>query len=128
MGLTPTLKMFETTVSADPAYLNPMYEQVREFHQAGGKLLFGTDVGYMTDYSTEGEFTALGKSGLGWQDVLAMLTTNPAARFHVAAEKGTIEPGKLADLTVLSADPAQQLTNFSQVKMTIRSGRILWQR
>ena len=33
----------------------------------------------MTDYSTDGEFEALGKSGLNANDVLAMLTTNPAA-------------------------------------------------
>lgn len=128
MAMVPTLKMFATTVTTDPGYLDPIYTEVRAFHQLGGTLMFGTDVGYMTDYSTEGEFEALGKCGLTWQDVLAMLTVNPAARMGVAAQKGTITPGKLADLTILSADPEENLTNFSKVQALIRSGRVIWQR
>jgi imidazolonepropionase-like amidohydrolase len=105
-----------------------MYAEVKQFHALGGKLLFGTDVGYMTDYSTEGEFIALGRSGLDWQTILAMLTSNPAARMGQADHKGTITPGKLADLTILSADPAADLTNFSKVQTVIRSGAVIWSR
>ncbi len=122
MAISPTLKMFSTTVTTDPHYMDPMYNEVRTFHSLGGTLLFGTDVGYMTDYSTEGEFEALGKSGLDWRDVLAMLTTNPAARMGVQDRKGTVTVGKLADLVVLDADPAEDLKNFSRVSIVIRSG------
>ena len=128
MAMSPTLKMFSTTASTDPAYLNPIYAEVHTFHSLGGTLLFGTDVGYMTDYSTEGEFEGLGKSDLDWKDVLAMLTTNPAARLGQLDRKGTITPGKLADLTILDADPADSLTNFSRVRAVIRSGAVVWQR
>lgn len=126
MAMTPTLKMFATTVTTDPEYLNPIYAEVREFHRQGGTLIFGTDVGYMHDYSTEGEFEGLGKSGLDWRDVLAMLTTNPSERFGINKDKGTIEVGKLGDLVVLDADPAASLTNFSKVHAVIRSGRVVW--
>lgn len=128
MAMSPTLMMFATTASSDPAYLNPIYAEVREFHAMGGTLLFGTDVGYMTDYSTEGEFEGLGKSGLKWRDVLAMLTTNPASRMGVQDRKGTVTVGKLADLTILDADPASSLTNFSRVQAVVRSGAVVWQR
>ena len=40
--------------------------------------MFGTDVGYMTDYTTQDEFTALAKSGLSPRDMLRMLTVAPA--------------------------------------------------
>jgi imidazolonepropionase-like amidohydrolase len=128
MAMSPTLKMFATTVTTDPAYLNPIYAEVRTFHSFGGTLLFGTDVGYMTDYSTEGEFEGLARSGLNWQDVLAMLTANPVARLGQADKKGSIAPGKLADLTILSSDPAADLTNFSRVQAVVRSGAVVWQR
>jgi len=128
MAMIPTLKMFSTTVTTDPHYMDPICNEVRQFHALGGQLIFGTDVGYMTDYSTDDEFALLGRSGLSWQDVLAMLTTNPAGRMGVSNAKGTITPGKLADLTILSADPAQDLTNFARVEMVVRSGRVLWQR
>jgi imidazolonepropionase-like amidohydrolase len=128
MAMSPTLKMFSSTVTTDPHYMDPMYDEVRTFHGLGGTLLFGTDVGYMTDYSTEGEFVALGKSGLDWRDVLAMLTTNPAARMGVQDRKGTVTAGKLADLVILDADPAADLTNFSRVQTVMRSGAVIWQR
>ena len=42
--------------------------------------------------------------------------------------KGTITPGKLADLTILDADPADTLANFSRVRAVVRSGKVVWQR
>lgn len=128
MAMIPTLKMFTTTVTKDPHYMDPICAEVNQFHQLGGQLIFGTDVGYMEDYSTEGEFVEFGRSGLNWKDVLAMLTTNPAARMGVSDSKGTVSAGKLADLTVLDADPADGLTNFSKVRAVVRSGRVVWQR
>jgi imidazolonepropionase-like amidohydrolase len=128
MGMVPTLKMFTTTVTSDPHYMDPMYAEVRQFKADGGALIFGTDVGYMSDYSTEREFIELARCGLGWQDVLAMLTTNPAARLGQRSQEGTIAPGKLADLTILSADPAADLINFSKVQAVVRSGAVVWQR
>jgi imidazolonepropionase-like amidohydrolase len=127
MAMIPTLKMFTTTVTTDPHYMDPICNEVRQFHELGGQLIFGTDVGYMTDYTTDGEFIELGKSGLDWKDVLAMLTINPASRMGVSNMKGTVTPGKLADLTILSADPADNLTNFARVAAVIRSGRVIWQ-
>jgi len=128
MAMVPTLKMFASTVTTDKSYMMPIYAEVRQFHELGGTLMFGTDVGYMTDYSTEGEFEGLAQCGLTSTDVLAMLTTNPAARMGVSAHKGTVTAGKLADLTILDADPAQSLTNFARVKAVVRSGRVVWTR
>lgn len=53
MAMIPTLKMFATTVTTKPEYLLPIYAEVRQFHELGGTLMFGTDVGYMTGYRTE---------------------------------------------------------------------------
>ncbi len=128
MAMIPTLKMFATTVTTDTAWLNPIYAVVRQYHAMGGEFLFGTDVGYMTDYSTEGEFSALATSGLDWRDMLRMLTTAPVARFGLSASQGTVEVGKDADLVVLDADPAMNVAAFSKVRVTIRKGEIIYQR
>ncbi len=82
----------------------------------------------MTDYTTEDEFRALEQSGLNAMDILRMLTTAPAERFGVADRKGTIAVGKLADIVVLSADPASDVANFSKVQTTVRSGRVIYGR
>jgi imidazolonepropionase-like amidohydrolase len=128
MAMVPTLKMFATTGTKNMGYLQPIYDEVRQFYSLGGQLLFGTDVGYMTDYATEDEFRALTRCGLQMTDVLRMLTLAPAIRFGVSQRKGTVAPGKLADVVVLDADPAADITAFSKVHWTIRSGRVLYSR
>ena len=128
MAMSPTLKMFGTTVTRDPGFLDPIYAEVRQFHADGGQLLFGTDVGYMTDYSTGDEFGALAQSGLTAMDILRMLTVAPAERFGVADAKGTISVGKLGDLVVLDGDPAEDVGNFAKVRATVRSGRVIYDR
>ena len=90
--------------------------------------MFGTDVGYMTDYSTEGEFQALAQCGLGPRDILRMLTTAPAARFGVLDRTGTLEPGKTADVVALDRDPEREITAFAHPAFTIRRGRVIYSR
>jgi len=128
MSMMPTLKMFATTASTDPKFLDPIYDIVRRYHALGGDLMFGTDVGYMEDYSTEDEFQALAKSGLNSRDILRMLTVAPAARFKVDAQRGTVAPGKMADLVVLDGDPASDVAVFARVRFTVRNGRVIYER
>jgi len=128
MAMIPTLKMFRTTVTTNPAYLDPIYTQVARFRDVGGELLFGTDVGYMTDYDTAGEYEGLMRCGLSGRAILRMLTTAPAERFGVSADSGTIEVGKAGDLTVLAQDPIANPIFFATVEYTVRSGAVIWRR
>ena len=126
--LVPTLDMFAQTVTRDPAYLEPIYASLALFHEAGGRLLFGTDVGYLPDHATEGELTALGGCGLDVHQVLAMLTTNPAEALGAETETGTVAEGSPADLVVLSATSLTDPLDLADVRMTIRAGRVSWRR
>jgi imidazolonepropionase-like amidohydrolase len=128
MAMIPTLKMFRDTVGDDPGFLEPIYHIVRRFRGLGGELLFGTDVGYLRDYSIDDELRALARSGLSPTDVHRMLTTAPAERFGVLGEVGTIDLGHRADLTVLDGDPREDLLAFARVRATIGAGRVLYRR
>ena len=84
-------------------------DQLRAFWRAGGTVLFGTDVGYVLDYGTAEEFGLMARAGLGFPDILASLTTNPARRFGLERTAGRIAPGMEADLVVLEGDPARDI-------------------
>jgi predicted amidohydrolase YtcJ len=59
-----------------------------------------------------------------------MFTINGAWVGREEATKGTIEPGKLADLVVIDRDPftdSEHIAEF-KVEMTIAGGRIVYQR
>ncbi|UCH22098.1 MAG: amidohydrolase [Deltaproteobacteria bacterium] len=64
-------------------------------------------------------------------DVLRMYTKNAAQASFEETIKGTITPGKLADLVVLNGDPTQLPTDELkrlQVEMTMIGGDVVWKR
>jgi imidazolonepropionase-like amidohydrolase len=63
---------------------------------------------------------------MDFRHILASLTTNPARRFGYAGRDGRIAKGMDADLAVLGADPARDVTAFSNVRYTIRGGKVIF--
>jgi imidazolonepropionase-like amidohydrolase len=102
--------------------------QVRAFMEAGGQLLFGTDVGYMTDYDPTDEYLLLERAGLSFPDVLSALTTAPARRLARESGAGLVAVGSPADLVVLERDPATDIRALADVRYTIRRGRVIYER
>ncbi len=62
--LVPTFQMFARTVTDSPTYLDPILEAAQVFTDAGGRLMFGTDVGYMDDPTIDDELGYLARCGL----------------------------------------------------------------
>jgi len=63
-------------------------------------------------------------------DILKMYTINAAYQSHEENTKGTLSPGKLADMVILSGNPLQtpaaQLKDL-RVEMTVIGGEVVWQ-
>jgi imidazolonepropionase-like amidohydrolase len=100
-------------------------EQLRAYSAAGGAVLFGTDVGYMSEYDPTEEYRLMGRA-LSPMQILSSLTTAPALRWKEETRRGSVEPGKDADLVVLEADPARDVANFAKVRCTIRGGKLIY--
>jgi len=59
-----------------------------------------------------------------WQALLAA-TRHAAALCGVGDDLGTVEPGKLADLIVVAADPLENITNLRRLLLVLKEGRIV---
>jgi imidazolonepropionase-like amidohydrolase len=121
MAMIPTLKLF-----GGQSFTKYIQAEVGTYAKAGGQILFGTDVGFLTDYDTTDEFALMAGAGLDWRAILASLTTGPAERFGETLRRGRVADGLDADLVVLGADPSVDVTAFSNVRYTIRGGRIVY--
>jgi imidazolonepropionase-like amidohydrolase len=122
MTIIPTLKLF----SRDDDIANIRGLDYR-FHQLGGRLVYGTDTGFLPDYDQSEEFRQLMQAGVGFREVLAMLTTAPVDLFHRSQREGKVMPGMRGDLTILSEDPASGHPEaFTKVRYTIRGGNVIW--
>ena len=70
----------------------------------------------------------MARAGMTFPQILASLTTTPAARLGFADTTGQIKTGMDADLTLLEGDPAGDVNAFTHVALTIRSGQILYEK
>jgi imidazolonepropionase-like amidohydrolase len=94
--------------------------------RAGIQILFGTDVGYLTDYDPTDEVILMATSAFSWREILVSLTTAPAARSGEASRQGRIAVGMDGYLVVLAADPVRDLQAFPRVRHTVRGGRVVY--
>jgi imidazolonepropionase-like amidohydrolase len=132
MSLVPTLQLWKYEAAKSGAsaedqlqFQSRAAKNLTAYANAGGQILFGTDVGYMADYDPTEEFAAMSRAGLTPMQILASLTTAPAERFGESNKRGRIAKGMDADLVILESDPLEDATNFARVRATYRAGRPL---
>ncbi len=124
VALVPTLTLFSPMSD-----FSGVLAQVKGYVAAGGDVLFGTDVGFLPNYpAVAREFQLLKDAGLTFPEVLATLTTAPAARFGMADRQGRVVAGADADLVLLEGDPSRDTDASLRVRYTVRGGRILYSR
>lgn len=135
MSMIPTLKLLEYELAKEgvpaPTTERLMKENVAEvgkFAAMGGQVLFGTDVGYMTDYDPAREYELMTSAGLTPMQILASLTTTPAARWKEQKRRGAVAAGMDADIVVLDGDPAESARSFAAVRCVIRGGEVIYAR
>jgi imidazolonepropionase-like amidohydrolase len=134
VALIPTLRLwrfelerFHASAEVATKFINTALRQLGAYSRAGGEILFGTDVGYMSIYSTADEYELMSKAGMSFEQILTALTTAPAARFGASKETGKIAVGLDADIVVLNADPAVDVKALANVRYTLRKGKMIYE-
>jgi len=96
-------------------------------HRSGVMILAGTDAPepYVPPgFSLHQELEMLVESGLTPAAALAAATINNAHALGQQAHLGSIEPGKLADLVILDADPTQEIRHSRRIRRVVRGGHV----
>ena len=99
---------------------------VKRIHDAGGKIIAGSDSPDLLmsyGYAMHRELQALVKAGLTPYDALVAATRNPAEYLKAGNEFGTIQPGRRADLLLLSANPLADIANTQRIVSVFVGGR-----
>ena len=102
-------------------------ENVRKAYPAGVKIAFGTDAGVSKHGRNADEFEAMVKYGMPPAEAVKAATVNAADLLGLAAEIGTIEPGKRADIIAVSGDPLTDIAVLKQVRFVMKDGRVIKQ-
>jgi imidazolonepropionase-like amidohydrolase len=85
---------------------------------------FGTDTNYLP---LDGLYHELKVLNLMFspQDIVKLMGPNTAAFIEKTGDLGTIEPGKIADLTLVDGDPLKLVFNLLNVAVVVQGGKIV---
>lgn len=103
-------------------------ETVRLMNDAGVMLLAGTDLAsawQIPGYSLHDELAALIDAGVSSAGALRAATLNPARILGRDDEFGSVEPGKIADIVLLAADPIDDIAATRRIVAVVSRGRLL---
>jgi imidazolonepropionase-like amidohydrolase len=105
--------------------VTPQERTVFQVVRGGGRVTAGTDAPinpYGLSLLMELENYASG--GLTPAEVLRTATIVSAEAMGVGADIGSIEPGKLADLTFIDGDPLQNIKDLRRVRRVMKDGNV----
>ena len=92
--------------------------------RAGIKIACGADSSPISEHTLV-EVEQLARAGMTEMQALIAATHTSADLCGVSDRLGTVEPGKLADLLVVAADPLADISNIRQCKMVFKGGRLV---
>jgi imidazolonepropionase-like amidohydrolase len=104
---------------------------IRYMAQHGARILFGTDTPSAPTYANQPglngwlEMQHLAAAGLTPAQIFRAATLANAEALGLSDTIGTIQPGKRANLLLLSADPTQSVQAFDRIAKVILAGRVL---
>ncbi len=105
------------------------YTFIREARSAAKLVAAGGRVGISTDGVFYGlgdhwEMWALAMGGMTPMQVLRSATFTGAEAIGMDHDLGSLEPGKLADLQILDANPLDEIHNTTSVSRVMKNGRL----
>ena len=98
-------------------------ESCKLLSDAGVKVNLGAH-GQLQGLGAHWELWSLQQGGMSNMEVLRAATLNGADYIGMAADIGSLEVGKLADLIVLDENPLEDIQNTNTVKYTMVNGRL----
>jgi imidazolonepropionase-like amidohydrolase len=64
------------------------------------------------------------RGGMTAMQALSTATINPATSLGMEADLGSVEPGKLADMVIMNANPLDDIRNSDKVSHVVLNGRL----
>jgi imidazolonepropionase-like amidohydrolase len=117
----------------DPLALRREYfahnlQMVGALHHAGVPFMAGTDtapgVYIVPGFSLHDELANFVEAGFTPMESLQTATSNPARFLGMEASFGSVEPGKIADLVLLRANPLEDIRNTRKISFVVSNGQL----
>ena len=100
-----------------------MVDFVGRLYRAGVPIVAGTDA--IPGFTLQAELALYVQAGMTPAQALQIATRNGARYTGTSRDRGSVTPGKLADLVLLDGDPTTDIENIRKVALVITQGQWL---
>ncbi len=110
------------------AGFDEMKRNVKKLQDAGVLVAAGTDAPYPGVFQGEAihhELELLVEAGMTPLQAIRMATYNAAQIMHAEQEWGSLQAGRLANLVIVSGNPAVRISDSRKIDMVILNGKVL---
>ena len=101
-----------------------MVDFVGVMYRAGVPIVAGTDD--VAGFTLHSELALLVKAGLTPAQALQVATRNGARYTRTSNDRGSIAPGKLADLVLVDGDPTKNIEDVRKISAVITRGFVIY--
>ena len=130
----PTLSIYEAMLKDDDGFSDPqnqlrwakVLQLTKIMYDNGVQILSGSDIpnfGLVPGASLHNELELLVEAGIKPLEVTEIATNNGATALGIDDRVGTIQPGKEADMIILSANPIENISNTKEIEAVLVDGR-----
>ena len=114
--------VLEDNLRKDREIAQNQRDNFRAAHEAGVKMLFGTDAGVMPHESAGGQFAVMVEYGMTPLEAIRAATSSAAQALDQQGEVGVLKPGAWADLVAVSGDPLVDVGELADVEAVVKGG------
>ena len=101
-----------------------MVKFIGHLYRAGVPLVAGTDE-YVVGLALHSELALYVQAGLTPSQAIQVATLNGAKYTGTLHDRGSITPGKLADLVLVDGEPTQDIADLRRVALVITQGKLI---
>ncbi len=100
-------------------------DNFRRAHQAGVKMVFGSDAGVMPHGSAAGQFRYMVEYGMTPMEAIQAATRNAAQALGRERDVGAIAVGRYGDIIAVAGDPTADVRRLESVDTVIKGGEVV---
>lgn len=100
-------------------------DNFRRAHQAGVKMVFGSDAGVMPHGTAAGQFRYMVEYGMTPMEAIQAATRNAAQALGREKDVGAIAVGRYGDIVAVDGDPLRDVRALEDVDVVIKGGTVV---
>lgn len=115
--------VLEDNLRKDREVADIQRENFRKAHQAGVRMVYGTDAGIYPHGDNARQFAWMVRYGMTPTEAIRTATVN-AAEALGRADLGVLEAGRVADVIAVAGDPTRDVTLLESVPFVMKGGQV----